>query len=188
LTIRTLVLGGARSGKSAYAEGLLPADQLVRYVATARHDRDDEEWEARIAAHVARRPPAWRTTEAPDPAALPDLLASTHVADPPALVDDLATWITNVLDHVSGWDGEAGALVRAGRYADDLVAAVARCPGRLVLVSAEVGLGIVPASRSGRLMRDWLGSLNSRLAAVCDEVLLLVAGIPLALKSSGGGT
>jgi adenosyl cobinamide kinase/adenosyl cobinamide phosphate guanylyltransferase len=87
-----------------------------------------------------------------------------------------------VLDDVSGWTGEPAALAAADRHAADLVAAVAACPARLVLVSAEVGLGVVPETRSGRLFRDALGSLNASLAVACDEVLLLVAGLPVSLK------
>jgi adenosylcobinamide kinase/adenosylcobinamide-phosphate guanylyltransferase len=100
------------------------------------------------------------------------------------LVDDLTTWLTGVLDDVGAWEGSAQALLAAGRHADELVSSVAACPARLVLVSAEVGLGVVPETRSGRLFRDELGSLNARLAQVCDEVLLLVAGIPVQLKQS----
>lgn len=171
----TLVLGGARSGKSAYAEDLLPADAPVTYVATARRDPADAEWEARIAAHVARRPPAWRTVE---PADLSALLAATG-PDESLLVDDLATWLTGVLDDTAAWHGDTAA---AGLAADRLVAAVAGCPARLVLVSAEVGLGVVPETRSGRLFRDELGSLNARLAQVCAAAVLLVAGLAVPLK------
>jgi adenosyl cobinamide kinase/adenosyl cobinamide phosphate guanylyltransferase len=179
VTDRTLVLGGARSGKSAHAEALLPADAPVTYVATARRDPADAEWEARIAAHVARRPPAWRTVEPSDLAAL---ITDAHVGEL-LLVDDLATWLTGVLDDVSAWDGSARSLAEAGRRVDELVAAVERCAVRLVLVSAEVGLGVVPETRSGRLFRDELGSLNARLAQVCDESVLLVAGLPVQLRS-----
>lgn len=177
MTYRTLVLGGARSGKSGHAEGLLPADRLVTYVATARRDPGDPEWTERIAAHVERRPPAWRTVEPAGPDALAALLAAAG-ADDLLLVDDLATWLTGVLDDVDAWHGGSGAR----RYAAELVAAVAGCRARVVLVSAEVGLGVVPETRSGRLFRDELGSLNAGLGTVCDEVLLLVAGIPMALK------
>jgi adenosylcobinamide kinase/adenosylcobinamide-phosphate guanylyltransferase len=179
---RTLVLGGTRSGKSGYAEGLLPADRRVDYVATARHDPADQEWTDRIAAHTARRPPVWRTVEPAGPGALAERLSGSRADGPPLLVDDLATWLTCVLDDVSAWTGGAAALAEAGRYADELVAAVAGCPARLVLVTAEVGLGVVPETRSGRLFRDELGSLNASLARVCDEVLLLVAGIPVQLR------
>ena len=176
MTYRTLVLGGARSGKSGYAEHLLPADRQVTYVATARRDPADPEWTARITAHVDRRPPAWRTVE-PASAELAPLLGSARPGDV-LLVDDLATWLTGVLDDVGAWQGGQGT----DRYADELVATVAACRARVVLVSAEVGLGVVPETRSGRLFRDELGSLNAGLGAVCDEVLLLVAGIPVRLK------
>ena len=174
---RTLVLGGTRSGKSAHAEGLLPADFPVRYLATGRPLPDDPEWTARIDAHRSRRPPGWRTVETSD------LVSELGRPDGSALlVDDLATWLTGVLDDAGAWEGDPGALAAAGGEVDALVAAVPSCPARLVLVSAEVGLGVVPATRSGRLFRDELGALNAQLAQVCDEVLLLVAGLPLRLR------
>jgi len=101
------------------------------------------------------------------------------VPGPPVLVDDLATWLTGVMDDTGAWDGSADAVER---HTDELVAGVASCPSRLVLVSAEVGLGVVPATRAGRLFRDRLGALNTALAHICDEVALLVAGLPLRLK------
>ena len=167
--MRTLVLGGTRSGKSAHAEGLLPADAPVRYLATARRYPDDAEWEARIARHVARRPASWTTVESPD-------LVAELAGPGPLLVDDLATWLTNALDDAGAWADQTASvdvspLVEAVREASDCV-----------LVSAEVGLGVVPATRAGRLFRDELGALNAALAAVCDEVVLLVAGLPLRLK------
>ena len=168
----TLVLGGARSGKSAHAEGLLPADEAT-YVATARRDPADAEWQARIAAHVARRPPGWRTVE---PADVPAFLTT---AVGPVLVDDVATWLTGMMDDHHAWDGDLDGV---RRECDRLVAAVADCPAELVLVSSEVGLGVVPSTRSGRLFRDQLGTLNAGLADVCAEVLLLVAGLPLRLR------
>ncbi|HVL83567.1 MAG TPA: bifunctional adenosylcobinamide kinase/adenosylcobinamide-phosphate guanylyltransferase [Pseudonocardia sp.] len=171
---RTLVLGGTRSGKSAHAEDLLPADAPVRYLATARRVPDDAEWDARIAAHRSRRPAGWRTEEGAD------LAAVLRAGGPdPLLVDDVATWLTGVLDDAGAWDADRPVVVA---QVDALVAAVATCPARLVLVSAEVGLGVVPATRAGRLFRDELGALNAALAAVCDEVVLLVAGLPLRLK------
>lgn len=177
MTHRTLVLGGARSGKSAHAEALLSGP--VTYVATARRYPGDDEWAGRVAAHVARRPPQWRTVE-PAPGELAGIVAN---ATTPTLVDDVATWLTCVLDDEGAWEGGRAALDAVARHAGDLVAAVTRCAGRLVLVSAEVGLGVVPETRSGRLFRDELGSLNARLAAACDEVVLLVAGIPMSLKT-----
>ncbi|MBP2334367.1 adenosylcobinamide kinase/adenosylcobinamide-phosphate guanylyltransferase [Saccharothrix coeruleofusca] len=179
MTRRTLVLGGARSGKSAHAEGLLTADAAT-YVATARRYPDDPDWGLRIAQHVARRPPAWRTVEAPAPNDLISLLGAAVEGDPPILVDDLATWLVGVMEDVDAWEGRGVGEVE--RECAALVEAVAAVRARLVLVSAEVGLGVVPSTRSGRLFRDHLGTLNARLAEVCDEVLLVVAGIPLKLR------
>jgi adenosylcobinamide kinase / adenosylcobinamide-phosphate guanylyltransferase len=176
---RTLVLGGARSGKSAHAEGLL-TDPVVTYVATARRYPDDPDWDARIARHVARRPGTWHTVEAPAPGDLPALLTATRPDDPAILVDDLSTWLVGVLDDAGAWEGHGLDVVE--REVAELITAVQTCRTRLVLVSAEVGLGVVPSTHSGRLFRDHLGALNARLAEVCDEVLLLVAGIPLRLK------
>ncbi len=164
------MLGGARSGKSAHAEGLVTG--AVTYVATGRRDPSDTDWQARIAAHVARRPPEWSTLETSD---LPAALAVPGTV----LVDDLATWLTGVLDDTGAWEGPVD-LARS--RCDAVIDAVSRRVDPLVLVSAEVGLGVVPATRSGRLFRDELGSLNAGLAQVCDEVLLLVAGLPIRLK------
>jgi len=169
---RTLVLGGTRSGKSGYAEELLPADAPVRYLATARRHADDAEWTARIDAHRARRPQTWTTVEEPDVGAL------VRAGGGPLLVDDLATWLTGVLDDAGAWD----RAVDISPQVDALVDAVSAAPGRVVLVSAEVGLGVVPSTRAGRVFRDELGALNAALARVCDEVVLLVAGLPVRLK------
>jgi adenosylcobinamide kinase / adenosylcobinamide-phosphate guanylyltransferase len=139
---------------------------------------DDPEWDARVAAHRARRPPGWRTQEDPD---LPALLRASGPDDAALLIDDLATWLTGVLDDAGAWS-EPGPGPELAARLTELVDAVAAARGRVVLVSAEVGLGVVPATRSGRVFRDELGALNARLAAVCDEVLLLVAGLPLRLK------
>jgi adenosylcobinamide kinase / adenosylcobinamide-phosphate guanylyltransferase len=172
---RALVLGGARSGKSRYAEDLLPAGAPVRYLATARRRDDDAEWSARLAAHRARRPPAWTTVEDPDVPAL------VRAGGDPLLVDDLGTWLTGVLDDAGAWES-AELPAAVGERTAALVDAVRACTSRVVLVSAEVGLGVVPATRAGRLFRDELGALNAALAQVCDEVILLVAGLPLRLK------
>jgi adenosylcobinamide kinase / adenosylcobinamide-phosphate guanylyltransferase len=144
----------------------------VRYLATARHDPDDAEWTARIDAHRARRPAGWTTVEEPD------LAAVVRAGGGPLLVDDLATWLTGVLDDAGAWERSADVSPQV----EALVDAVRAAPGRVVLVSAEVGLGVVPATRAGRLFRDELGALNAALARVCDEVVLLVAGLPLRLK------
>lgn len=171
---RTLVLGGTRSGKSGHAEALFAADEPVRYAATARRIAGDDEWDARIAAHRLRRPAEWVTVEEPD-------LVAELARPGPLLVDDLATWLTGVLDDASAWTAPhtPASVDDATRT---LVGAVRESPARVVLVSAEVGLGIVPDSRSGRLFRDGLGSLNAELAEVCEEVVLVVAGLPLRLR------
>ena len=150
----------------------------MRYAATARRSPGDAEWDARIDAHRARRPGGWHTIEDPD---LPDLLRTAGPSDAPLLVDDLATWLTGVLDDADAWE-RPSVPHSVGKRVAELVDAVAGCQGPAVLVSAEVGLGVVPATRAGRLFRDELGALNAALAAVCDEVVLLVAGLPLRLK------
>jgi adenosylcobinamide kinase/adenosylcobinamide-phosphate guanylyltransferase len=174
---RTLVLGGTRSGKSAHAEGLLPAEAAT-YLATARRIDGDDDWAARIDDHITRRPKSWRTVETPDTDTLVAALTEARADDPPLLVDDIATWLTGALDDAGAWENRVDMAPERGR----LVTAVADCAARLVIVSAEVGLGVVPATRSGRLFRDELGAVNASLAEVCTEVLLLVAGLPLRLK------
>ncbi len=150
----------------------------MRYLATGRRRADDAEWDARIDAHRARRPQAWSTLEEPD------LCALVRGGGGPLLVDDLATWLTGVLDDAGAWERPAGPS-DVSPQVDALVDAVRAAPGRVVLVSAEVGLGVVPATPAGRRFRDELGALNAALARVCDEVVLLVAGLPLRLKDAG---
>ncbi|WP_436495635.1 bifunctional adenosylcobinamide kinase/adenosylcobinamide-phosphate guanylyltransferase [Actinokineospora sp. HUAS TT18] len=171
---RTLVLGGARSGKSAHAEGLVTE---ATYLATARRIPGDTDWDARIAQHVERRPASWRTVETPDTDSLVAAIAAAP-AEETLLVDDIATWLTGVIDDLNGWENRVDLTAQRDR----LVQAVANSTARLVIVSAEVGLGVIPATRSGRLFRDELGAVNASLAEVCTEVLLLVAGLPLRLK------
>lgn len=173
---RVLVLGGTRSGKSAVAEAMVSDAPLVRYVATAVGDDSDPAWVERIEAHRRRRPDGWHTVET---GAEPDRLAEVLMAADPAetlVVDDLGCWLTAVLNQAVNWDDPAVA----GPASEALAAAVAACPAaRLVLVSPEVGLAVVPASRAGRVFSDAQGELNQRIAAVCDAVALVVAGRPL---------
>ncbi|MFP5020367.1 bifunctional adenosylcobinamide kinase/adenosylcobinamide-phosphate guanylyltransferase [Pseudonocardia phyllosphaerae] len=176
LPLRTLVLGGTRSGKSRYAEELFDDGAPVRYLATGRRIPGDAEWDARIAAHAARRPAGWSTEEITTG---PGLAAALAVPGP-VLVDDLATWLTGVLDDAGAWDAPA-VPAEVDETVSALVTAVRDAPGPLVLVSAEVGLGVVPESRAGRLFRDRLGELNAALADVCDDSVLLVAGRALSL-------
>ncbi|MFC6012973.1 bifunctional adenosylcobinamide kinase/adenosylcobinamide-phosphate guanylyltransferase [Nocardia lasii] len=170
---RTLVLGGARSGKSAFAEELLADAPAVRYLATAVVDPTDGDFAARIAGHRERRPKHWSTVENAD---LATVLATPA---PATLLDDIGTWLTARLDARAAWDAPRGTVVPD---CDVLTAAVAAYRERLVIVSPEVGMGVIPATRSGRLFRDEIGSLNQRLARVCDEAYLIVAGLPVRLK------
>ena len=180
---RQLVLGGARSGKSHEAERRLLAHRSVRYVATGGERRGDAEWAARVAAHRARRPAAWTTEETLDVARVLRT-ASSHDA---VLVDCVALWLAGQLDLARVWDSEPGSSVRAeslgqiARASDELVAAVSTTVAHVLLVSNEVGGGVVPGHESGRLFRDLLGVLNTRLAAVCEDVDLVVAGRVLRL-------
>ena len=177
---RALVLGGIRSGKSEHAEALV-ADQLsVRYVATARRGDGDAEWAARIEAHRARRPTGWTTDEVgEDPFALLDLLVAADPADA-LLVEDLGTWVGAVSEAVSLEPGGRGLTAVAER----LAAAVQACPARLVLVSPEVGLSVVPATESGRHFADALGTTNRAVAGVCDRVVLVIAGYAVPVKGA----
>ncbi|NKX90898.1 bifunctional adenosylcobinamide kinase/adenosylcobinamide-phosphate guanylyltransferase [Nocardia coubleae] len=170
---RTLVLGGARSGKSAFAEGLLTAEREVRYLATAVLDPADHDFAERIDRHRDRRPDHWSTVENADPATV---LATESLA---TLLDDIGTWLTARLDARGAWEQPRGTVAPD---CDALVAAVAAYRRRLVIVSPEVGMGVIPATRSGRLFRDEIGTLNQRLAQVCDEAFLVVAGLPVRLK------
>jgi adenosylcobinamide kinase/adenosylcobinamide-phosphate guanylyltransferase len=172
---KVLVTGGVRSGKSRHAEGLLSELQPVTYVA-AGPASDDADWAARVAAHRDRRPAAWSTVETID------LESAVRSAAGPVLVDCLGTWLAGVIDEEHLWDASAGDLDDAvlSRLAG-FVAAVADTTQRVVVVTNEVGLGVVPEHRSGRLFRDLLGTVNQRVAEVCDEVHLVVAGRVLVL-------
>jgi adenosylcobinamide kinase/adenosylcobinamide-phosphate guanylyltransferase len=171
--VRTLVIGGARSGKSRAAEGLLAATRDVTYVATAYPTGHDPEWTERVALHRSRRPSTWSTVETLD---LAGLLGS---AGGPLLVDCLTLWLTRVIDRHEGWTDDGWATTaRAAVHADvdALVAAVAASARDVVLVTNEVGQGIVPETSSGRRFRDEMGVLNLRVAEACEDVLWCVAG------------
>jgi adenosylcobinamide kinase / adenosylcobinamide-phosphate guanylyltransferase len=164
----TLVLGGARSGKSRYAEGLLTAlPSPWIYVATA--EARDAEMAERIAAHRARRGTGWQTIEAPHDLALAIEAAPAGAS---VLVDCLTLWLSNRMLAEVDVDTEIGHLE----------AALDRRAGPVVLVSNEVGFGIVPDSALARRFRDLQGRLNQRIAARADRVVLVVAGLPLIMK------
>ena len=229
-----LVLGGVRSGKSAYAERLLRERADVRYIAAGpAPGPDDREWQARVEAHRARRPASWTTVEATPVGAsepevpgggldgpgdadatsgrvlrgldLPAVLGELDGSDgldrsgglgasdglsggAAALVDCLGTWVTRLVDENQAWDDRPRAEAVVAQETERLVAALRRRRGAgagdVVLVSNEVGLGVVPASASGRLFRDLLGRLNAAVAAECDHTVLVVAGRVLDLSAT----
>jgi adenosylcobinamide kinase/adenosylcobinamide-phosphate guanylyltransferase len=181
---RILVLGGARSGKSAAAEALLGAEQRVDYIATARPDPADTEWAERIARHRERRPAHWRTVETGDLSAVLTGVDgdSDGTATGAALIDSMTAWLTGAMDAVDAWPDIPAARERLALEVDRVVGAWATTSRRVVAVSDEVGSGIVPDSAAARLFRDALGLLNQRLAASADEVWLVTAGIPVRLR------
>ncbi len=160
----TLVLGGARSGKSAVAEALLSkSSETVTYVATAEV-HDDEDFLARVTQHQVRRPRQWTTIESG-----PHLVAALTGLEGAVLIDSLGTWL-------AGWPDfnvDAEALLQSLR----------QCSGDVVIVSDEVGLGVHPSSEVGRSYRDAMGTLNQLVADLADRVLLVVAGQVLTLKA-----
>jgi adenosylcobinamide kinase/adenosylcobinamide-phosphate guanylyltransferase len=165
----TLVLGGARSGKSRHAEQRVEAGAACgTYCATAT--AGDAEMAARIAAHRARRGPFWRTLE--EPLALAAVLATEARRERPLLVDCLTLWLSNVMLAGRGVEDET----------DGLCAALRRAAGPVVLVANEVGMGLVPETPLGRSFRDAAGRLNQQVAAIADRVVFVAAGLPLVLK------
>jgi adenosylcobinamide kinase/adenosylcobinamide-phosphate guanylyltransferase len=181
--VRTLVLGGIRSGKSRWAEEAiakaLAPGRTVRYLASGRAGHADEAWGHRVAQHRDRRPAHWSTVETDD---ITTQLRQSP--DTPTLVDDLGAWLTGTLDRHQAWE-DASVTAPVQLEIDDMIAAVSAFGSTLVLVSPEVGLTVVPATASGRRFADELGSLNQRIAALCDQVVLVVAGQALPIKPSG---
>jgi adenosylcobinamide kinase/adenosylcobinamide-phosphate guanylyltransferase len=165
----TLVLGGARSGKSRHAEALIAASGPAPWLYLATAEVRDAEMAARVAEHRQRRGAGWLTREAPL-----DLAGAlgAELAGAPVLVDCLTLWLTNLM--LAGRDIDAAAA--------ELEAALATRRGPVVLVSNEVGLGIVPDNALARDFRDHAGRLHQRLAARADRVLFMVAGLPLTVK------
>lgn len=186
-----LILGGARSGKSRYAEqlaGRIAGDGPVLYIATA--EAHDAEMQARIARHVAQRPAHWVTLEAPRHVDEAIRAAQATIPAPVILLDCITLLVTNLLlDDATLMDGEMvspAAEERASKRTitaiDTLLAAYGDGTASLIVVSNEVGMGIVPPYPLGRVYRDILGHVNARLAAAADTVLLLFAGLPIEIK------
>ncbi|HJU38623.1 MAG TPA: bifunctional adenosylcobinamide kinase/adenosylcobinamide-phosphate guanylyltransferase [Tahibacter sp.] len=170
--MRTLITGGARSGKSALAERLAAMSHDVVYVATAT--AGDAEMAERIAHHRARRPAAWALVE--EPVALAGTLARVAAPQRYVLVDCLTLWLTNLLvaDDETIFTKECNALL-------DILPSL---PGELILVTNEVGLGVVPLGALTRRFVDEAGRLNQAVAARCDRVVMTIAGLPLPLKGN----
>ncbi|WP_153505814.1 bifunctional adenosylcobinamide kinase/adenosylcobinamide-phosphate guanylyltransferase [Cumulibacter manganitolerans] len=171
--LRTLVIGGARSGKSREAERLLATATDVTYIATSYPRSEDPEWVQRVDLHRRRRPAHWTTVESLDLAGL------LRAHGGPLLVDCLTLWLTRVMDRHDAWDDAAwdrtgAAAVQA--EVDALVAAWRTTRRRVVAVTNEVGQGLVPAQASLRRFRDEMGRLNAAIAAESDDVRLAVAG------------
>ena len=174
---RTLITGGARSGKSLAAEQLVEPFSSVRYVATSKRDPQDLEWEARIALHAARRPESWHTVETTE---LADELRFAE-SGTAVLIDCLTLWVARILFPDEGSQPEQGSAQWEQKMTE-LAQAVRSSSAEVVLVTNEVGSGIVPDSPQTRAYRDALGALNAAVAAVCDRVVLYVAGCPLIVK------
>ncbi len=174
--MKILVTGGVRSGKSWHAESLLAGAPSVSYVAPGptAAEEPDPDWVARLAAHRRRRPDSWTTVETRD-------LATALRLDGPVLVDCLGTWLSAMIDSHGMWEASSDEVTGlVDGLLDDVVDALA-VRDDVVLVTNEVGWGVVPAHRSGRLFRDLLGLANRRVATACDEVHLVVAGRVLRL-------
>ncbi|MFZ0312339.1 MAG: bifunctional adenosylcobinamide kinase/adenosylcobinamide-phosphate guanylyltransferase [Candidatus Korobacteraceae bacterium] len=170
-----LVLGGVRSGKSRYAQEFAERGPRVAFLATGQ--ACDDEMRDRIARHRAERPAGWTTIEAP--LALEDALAQCGDGQFDIIVIDCLTiWTANLMAH------EASDSDRVLAHADRLAHLLRSVPASVVLVSNEVGGGIVPENEVARLYRDLLGGINQRIAAAADEVILMVAGCPLIIKQT----
>ncbi|NLG20269.1 MAG: bifunctional adenosylcobinamide kinase/adenosylcobinamide-phosphate guanylyltransferase [Actinomycetales bacterium] len=175
--MRILVTGGVRSGKSHHAESLLREEPSVSYLATGPDEaaEPDPDWAHRLAVHRARRPATWTTVESSDPATA--LAESTDAV----LLDCLGTWLTAQVDRQGMWEEPVDEVTSMMRHETARLTAALQRPQLTVLVTNEVGLGVVPEHRSGRLFRDVLGEVNREVAAACDEVHLVVAGRVLVL-------
>lgn len=177
----TLILGGARSGKSSYAEKLArDVGGAVLYVATA--EALDQEMEARIATHRDKRPTVWRTLEAPR--AVAQAIAADQGPADVLLLDCVTLLVNNVFGPDTEEDSGAQALAEARTMeeVESLLTVYESGDSHWIVVSNEVGLGLVPPYPLGRAYRDALGRANQRLAEAADEVLFMVAGLPIGLK------
>ena len=170
-----LILGGARSGKSAHAEQLATESGLpVTYIATAQVY--DSEFGKRVDQHKIRRPQHWETVEVPHQ--LADALLKEAASDRCLIVDCLTLWLAQCICPECAPDGGVDWSLQRTKLLD----ALPRLPGKIILVSNEVGMGIVPLGEINRQFQDEAGRLNQAVAAISDEVLFIAAGLPLKLK------
>ncbi len=170
-----LVLGGVRSGKSRYAQQLAEHSTRVTFLATAEH-RDDEEMHRKIERHRADRPAHWTTVE--ERIALGRVVEASEDSCDAILIDCLTLFGANLMEVYGSNEAGLNACI------EDLCAALKATSRKVILVSNEVGSGVVPAYALGRRFRDVVGDINQRVAALADTVLLMVAGLPLVLKGS----
>ena len=173
--IVTLVLGGVRSGKSRYAQQIAERAERVTFLATAER-RDDAEMDAKIERHRADRPKNWTTIE--EPLQLARTIQQAGKGSEVILIDCLTLFASNLLELY----GDDAKELRS--QIDELCSALRSAPCSIILVSNEVGSGVVPAYELGRKFRDLVGEINQRVASVSDTVLLMIAGLPLSLKGT----
>ena len=177
-----LIIGGARSGKSTFAERLAAQSERVLFVATA--EALDDDMAHRIAAHQASRPKHWDTLE--EPSSLPDALqatiSNTYAEYDTVIVDCLTMWVSNLM---LLREGNADVESRILRAAEELLDVCGSFSAKWIVVTNEVGLGVVPSSSLGRAYRDVLGRVNSLVASRADKVYLMAAGLALELKALG---
>ncbi|GAA0605912.1 bifunctional adenosylcobinamide kinase/adenosylcobinamide-phosphate guanylyltransferase [Kribbella sandramycini] len=171
---RTLILGGARSGKSLAAERLLADVPDVLYVATGGDDAGSAEWADRVAKHQARRPPTWGLIETID------LIPLLESPGPPLLVDCLTLWLSRTMDAHDTWSDLTRSPAIDQAIAD-LAAAWSATPRRTVAVSNDIGAGVVPADPGTRLFRDLMGRLNTAISLTSTTALYTIAGRTLPL-------
>lgn len=175
----TLVLGGAQSGKSYYAQQLASHFERVAFIATARCT--DAEMRRKIARHRRERPAAWRTIEAPL-----DLEKAVRAASRESevvLIDCLTVYVDNVMSVRR--KSRSKSKSNSEEYANAVCEAIRTAEASVIVVSNEVGSGVVPPYRSGRAYRDFLGQMNQKVAQIADRVILMVAGVPMTVKESG---
>lgn len=170
----TLVLGGARSGKSRYAQQLASRFERVTFIATGRPG--DAEMRKKISRHRRERPAAWKTVEAP--VNLHKTICSESQNADVVLIDCLTLYAANVMG------GKKRSRSDPKKHIENICDAIRASKASVVAVSNEVGSGIVPAYRSGRVYRDFLGQMNQKIAQIADKVVLMVAGVPLTVKDS----